>query len=950
MAIDTGDSLELTVQADADAAGKELDQLISKLTEVIAQLKKVKDPKGKALIPGLQDAQDNILRLRKQISALNIRKAGLEPDSKPWKKVTAQLDEARYQMNKFRASAEAGIKAAEAFKIDTKSLDEAIKKIRIIEGGNDKGVLPTSAPRDPKASKIDSKAIQDFVDNYGKPKKAEVVIEVKNAEELADAEKAIKRLETAVKRNKENQIKFRVSGDAKGLERETAKLAVNEELLGKYRSAVSGFNSVSGQQDNVSSLADKYASIAQSIKQSASNMTRLGSEAARTSRLTSGIANAAGSVFKRLGDAVKRMLHLEQISKKTNKAMINMSRALSLMAFRATVRTFIRLTKEGIQNLAKYSKETDNAFNGAMSRMMSKVTQLKNSFATALAPIIQMIEPYVVAAINVIINAFNRIAAAMATLFGQKTFYRAKPIVEDYAESLDKAAGNAKKLKNQLMGFDELNVLQKPTDTSGAAPGSVAPTEMFEIVNTNAGGMDFAAEMRKAIENSDWYGAGSILAEKMNGLLSAWDSYAWGSRLGEKISNALTLAYGFMDTFDFVGLGRKIADGFNGLLNSIDFGTLGRLMASGITGMFDFAIGFAVKFDWGLLGRSIRDGIVGFFDHMTEWVSGVNWSLLGYTIWQRFKELIKGLDFASIARSFFEFLGAAFIGAVDFFYTIIFQAILDIGDYFYEKTQECGGDAWAGFCKGIKDAVVGVYEWIRDNVFTPFMNGVKKVFGIHSPSTVMAEIGRMLIEGLFVGLSNFAERVRLWGSQFMQSVQEWFTFEKWKKIGSDALNSLWTGLKDVWQRLRQWWANLQLPEFKIKKPHISWGSQEASGWIAKTLSALGLPTSIPKMNVQWYANGGFPDMGQLFVAREAGPELVGTIGGKTAVANNDQIVAGIAAGVSDANKDLISVVYAVTQQVIQAINDKDSNVYLDRAKVTQAVTQTQGQQSRMYGR
>lgn len=49
-----------------------------------------------------------------------------------------------------------------------------------------------------------------------------------------------------------------------------------------------------------------------------------------------------------------------------------------------------------------------------------------------------------------------------------------------------------------------------------------------------------------------------------------------------------------------------------------------------------------------------------------------------------------------------------------------------------------------------------------------------------------------------------------------------------------------------------------------------------------------------------FATGGFPNEGQLFVAREAGPEMVGSIGGRTAVANNDQIVEGIRAGVYEA--------------------------------------------------
>ena len=49
-----------------------------------------------------------------------------------------------------------------------------------------------------------------------------------------------------------------------------------------------------------------------------------------------------------------------------------------------------------------------------------------------------------------------------------------------------------------------------------------------------------------------------------------------------------------------------------------------------------------------------------------------------------------------------------------------------------------------------------------------------------------------------------------------------------------------------------------------------------------------------------YAGGGLPDAGQMFVAREAGPEMVGTIGGHTAVINNDQIVASVSSGVYEA--------------------------------------------------
>lgn len=63
---------------------------------------------------------------------------------------------------------------------------------------------------------------------------------------------------------------------------------------------------------------------------------------------------------------------------------------------------------------------------------------------------------------------------------------------------------------------------------------------------------------------------------------------------------------------------------------------------------------------------------------------------------------------------------------------------------------------------------------------------------------------------------------------------------------------------------------------------------------------LGITAAALVAGVGGYADGGYPTMGQMFIAREAGPELVGTIGGRTAVANNDQIVQSVAAGVYDA--------------------------------------------------
>ena len=81
-------------------------------------------------------------------------------------------------------------------------------------------------------------------------------------------------------------------------------------------------------------------------------------------------------------------------------------------------------------------------------------------------------------------------------------------------------------------------------------------------------------------------------------------------------------------------------------------------------------------------------------------------------------------------------------------------------------------------------------------------------------------------------------------------------------------------------------------------------------------------TNIP--HIPTFADGGFVDEGQLFIAREAGAEMVGAMGRRTAVANNDQIVEGISAGVSVANDGVIAAIYAL----MNVVEEKDMSVVI----------------------
>lgn len=88
-----------------------------------------------------------------------------------------------------------------------------------------------------------------------------------------------------------------------------------------------------------------------------------------------------------------------------------------------------------------------------------------------------------------------------------------------------------------------------------------------------------------------------------------------------------------------------------------------------------------------------------------------------------------------------------------------------------------------------------------------------------------------------------------------------------------------------------------------------------------------------------FASGGFPTEGQMFVAREAGPELVGTIGNRSAVVNNDQIVAGIAGGVAEANEQQ-NALLREQNKLLAAILAK-TGFSIDRKELTNAVEKTQ---------
>lgn len=154
-----------------------------------------------------------------------------------------------------------------------------------------------------------------------------------------------------------------------------------------------------------------------------------------------------------------------------------------------------------------------------------------------------------------------------------------------------------------------------------------------------------------------------------------------------------------------------------------------------------------------------------------------------------------------------------------------------------------------------------------------------------------------------------------------------------KDAVKDLVDSTSRKLDDLKRLFTNWSANL-------KTPHMNWNPNgwKATGTLKKVLDAINLPTTLPKLSVQWYAQGGYPDKGQLFFANEAGPEMIGKIGNQTAVANNDQITT------------------SITNALLQALNQYDfggtqspTTIYIGNKKVYEGYGDYVNSENDRYG-
>lgn len=502
-----------------------------------------------------------------------------------------------------------------------------------------------------------------------------------------------------------------------------------------------------------------------------SSIKNVGSKAFNSLKSVAGKAlNGIKGTFSKLHGSVGS---LEKPVNKLGRSIKNAFRRVFVMA--------------GILALVKaFRSAITNACNGN-DEFAKSLNAIKANLNIAFEPIKSTIMPYINALMQGLAKVTQTVAAFINSLFG--TTYQKSLNTLKKAQKANKDA--AKEAKTYLASFDEMNVAQDTSSSDSGSSGDDSGVDYSAINGDNVKLPDWAERMKDAIRAGDWKSVGALIAEKIN---NAFTGINWGKiqskvngfmkgvadglngfvkklkwkQLGKAFANGINTIFGgmytFMKTFDWGALGKGIADFFNGAIEDADWELIGRTLASRITAVVDTLYAFVTNFDfsafgasigesvnawfdeidWAKLGETISESIKGLFDTIMGFLETVDWQGIGEKLWT----LVKSIDWGGIAVKLFKTLGEAIGAAVAVLWGFIKEAVHKIGDYFKGKMDECGGNVIKGLLKGLVDGVKGIYTWIKEHIFKPFIEGFKKVFGIHSPSKVMGEMGGFLIDGL----------------------------------------------------------------------------------------------------------------------------------------------------------------------------------------------------------
>ena len=620
----------------------------------------------------------------------------------------------------------------------------------------------------------------------------------------------------------------------------------------------------------------------------------------------------------------------------------------------------------------------------------SEISMAAREIGNIFIPALNAILPYAIAVMRVV----SSLASSIAGLFGYKdegVRDVTSTVVENTdaaQENIEGAANEAKKLKSYMLGIDELNVIN-PNEGSSAVEDTSDMFD-FELPDYSEQFLEGLADNRVAeiVEDmKEWLG----ITEDINSWADLFDT-----KLGKILISVGAIGTGIAawkvgslisTTITTIGAAvSKIAPAFSAIGAAL--GAISAPVWIAIAAVIALVAGLTAVY---VTNEEVRTSV-------NNAVSNIGESLVPLLTFIS-ETVIPGLKTAwdkliEILTPFGEWLSMAFtsiwmdmiVPALNFIATTVIPTVTNTFENLWNNVLVPLGNFLASVFTPVISMLSEVLTWLWQYVIVPLADLVGGVFAevwvnlmkiynekvipriektikvfqflwdkVLSPIvTFLWDIFAPVFKEVFDGVGQLINALKQWFIGLINFVTGVFTGD-WKQA--------WQGIKDMAVGMMdalvvkiktpinmllayfEGFVNKVIDAWNWLKQQINSLSIEIPEWLGGGTIGFNLAMS-SHVTLPRFAEGGFPEQGQMFIAREAGAEMVGSIGRRTAVANNDQIVAGIASGVAEANGEQNSLLRE-QNSLLRAILEKESGVYLDGKYLTNSVEKYQRERGRV---
>ena len=579
-------------------------------------------------------------------------------------------------------------------------------------------------------------------------------------------------------------------------------------------------------------------------------------------------------------------------------------------AVRAAIKAITAALKEGLTNLKAYSKEVGTAFAPAVDNLRSHVLWLKNAIATALRPVIEALIPVIQRLVDWLVKASDFLAQVFSIMTGKvdENGRYTKAVLTDLQDSNEEA----KKLQRTLLGFDEINRLDGDNGSGSQQNAGL----MFTQADVSDKAIEWAAKLtewlnkaKEIIGNIDW---GAVIA-----VLGALKGVQIISKVVKWVKTIATILGGSGGLVALVAAvvlafslwGDKIGEWIDGITETVDgfFETLEGNISGGVLHAIVQFVGDAVTLVMGLI--------------------------------------------SSIAKMLYKFTHGDFEGALDELWNIVKIVLKGIVGVVLGALNLV-----LGFIQDALNLILLGVRWIYNNAIVPFVNTIAtiamKIYTWVHNAFLDVRIAVLTVIKFILDKVNAAlQEIIGWVNDVIASFNEMFGTDLEPiefKIDTEALDDKINELENkklppITEKVELFseWKEPKTLNLQINTKDAYAAIDRLGQQVNRIGTALGSALRAADGNnspratmIQLYASGGFPQIGSLFIAGEAGQEWVGDINGRTGVMNTDQMAAAIYSAMSAA----------------LANNPQGGDIYLDGEVIYRNTVRRNNNQVRATGR